>query len=528
MADAIRYGTTTDKEGKNRYFDTELDLPSAKEFGPGLAIVREGAKLKISDGESWYTAASFYTDIADIPVNFDGVAKVGNQLITGDGTNKQKIALRARNPRIVRNIAHATARYPTGSTVSGTATGTASRVENDNGVKAGVLECVSGSAGRAFYTATWTLDADTWYAASFEVTEVSGMTTGTNEGFKLATAGTAVINNTSGNITAEKLAAGGIGRYCVVFRSILGGTTTFRLGVGLNSNVANRGLTFKNLQLEKLTADSNGCAWDYVYPGYSYAFDYRNPWSMDANSKITAATYKKFPVKPFSFPLVIGDSRSNEVNEIPDGLNTSMNTAGIGACAIHAGAGWSSVTHVGPTSFEGANMTGAVSITFDEALAGGKKLFYWSTDGDEQISDNVGMAYDSLFVCCFGFNDVNGDNLAGIATAMTNITAWCNAAEEMGMDVMLGTNNPCKGGTGVSDTELGYVKELNQQLKQFAVSRGYPIVDPWPKMGDSTDPDKLSDGAGTTPDYSNDGLHPNAAGYAVYAAEALAVVQANR
>lgn len=472
-----------------------------------------------------------YESQSDVPADLNGVAKVGNQLITGDGVNKQKIALKARNPRIVRNIATTIARYPTGSIVSGTATGTATRVENDNGVKTGLLACDSGSAGRAFYSATWTLEADTWYVASFEITDVSGMTTGVNCGFRLKSAGTAVIDNTSGDITQDKLAAAGIGRYCVVFRSILGGTTTFRLGVGLDSNIASRVLTFKNVQWEKLTADSNGCAGDYVYPGYSYAFDYHNPWSMDANGKITAATHKKFPVKPFSFPLVIGDSRCNEVDEIAFALNTSMNTAGIGACAIHAGSGWSSVTHVGPTSFNGTsgvNMTGAVSITFSEALFGGKKIFTLSTDGDEQISDNVGMAYDSLFICDFGFNDINNSGEAGITTAMTNITAWCDDAEALGMDVMIGTNNPCKGGTGVTDTESGYVKQLNQQLKQFAISRGYPIVDPWAKLGDSTDPDKLSDGAGTTTDYSTDGLHPNAAGYAVYADEALAVIQANR
>lgn len=53
MADTIRYGTTTDQEGKDRYFEREADLPGAREFGPGLAIIGDTATLKVSDGEKW-------------------------------------------------------------------------------------------------------------------------------------------------------------------------------------------------------------------------------------------------------------------------------------------------------------------------------------------------------------------------------------------------------------------------------------------------------------------------------------------
>lgn len=53
MADTIRYGTTTDQEGKDRYFEWEADLPGAGEFGPGLAIIKEGPALKISNGVAW-------------------------------------------------------------------------------------------------------------------------------------------------------------------------------------------------------------------------------------------------------------------------------------------------------------------------------------------------------------------------------------------------------------------------------------------------------------------------------------------
>lgn len=53
MADTIRYGTTTDQEGKDRYFEREADLPEAREFGPGLAIIGDTTTLKVSNGATW-------------------------------------------------------------------------------------------------------------------------------------------------------------------------------------------------------------------------------------------------------------------------------------------------------------------------------------------------------------------------------------------------------------------------------------------------------------------------------------------
>ena len=47
-------------------------------------------------------------------------------------------------------------------------------------------------------------------------------------------------------------------------------------------------------------------------------------------------------------------------------------------------------------------------------------------------------------------------------------------------------------------------------------------------IGDSTDPDKLSDGAGTTTNYSQDGLHLNNEGSLLYANAIKTVIDANR
>jgi len=61
MADNIRYGTTPDVEGKDRYFSSVDHLPSAGEFGPGLAQV--GPDLYLSDGVKWLAANGFTPSI---------------------------------------------------------------------------------------------------------------------------------------------------------------------------------------------------------------------------------------------------------------------------------------------------------------------------------------------------------------------------------------------------------------------------------------------------------------------------------
>lgn len=51
MADNIYYGTTPDREGKDRYFNTIAEVPSAGEFGEGVAQV--GLLQLISNGATW-------------------------------------------------------------------------------------------------------------------------------------------------------------------------------------------------------------------------------------------------------------------------------------------------------------------------------------------------------------------------------------------------------------------------------------------------------------------------------------------
>ena len=61
MADTINYGTTPDREGKDRYFNTIVELPSAREFGPGLGIIGEPAALKVSNGIEWSPYVGAFT-----------------------------------------------------------------------------------------------------------------------------------------------------------------------------------------------------------------------------------------------------------------------------------------------------------------------------------------------------------------------------------------------------------------------------------------------------------------------------------
>ena len=79
-------------------------------------------------------------------------------------------------PRIVNNDFAQAVRFPDAS-VFGTGSKTQS-TEND-GIN-GLLEVDSGSAGRAWNSAAFTLVAGQWYCFSFEMTANSGLTTGTD------------------------------------------------------------------------------------------------------------------------------------------------------------------------------------------------------------------------------------------------------------------------------------------------------------------------------------------------------------
>ena len=58
MSENIIFGSTPDVENKDRVFSSESEIPAANSFGVGLAVVKQGPKLKISDGSSWTDVGS--------------------------------------------------------------------------------------------------------------------------------------------------------------------------------------------------------------------------------------------------------------------------------------------------------------------------------------------------------------------------------------------------------------------------------------------------------------------------------------
>jgi len=75
MADTINYGTTPNREGKDRYFNTIVEVPSAREFGPGLGIIGEPPSLKVSNGVVWSGEATY---AINIPLILPSSGSVGN------------------------------------------------------------------------------------------------------------------------------------------------------------------------------------------------------------------------------------------------------------------------------------------------------------------------------------------------------------------------------------------------------------------------------------------------------------------
>jgi hypothetical protein len=163
-------------------------------------------------------------------------------------------------------------------------------------------------------------------------------------------------------------------------------------------------------------------------------------------------------------------------------------------------------------------MSSAISATFENAITGSLIVRTYSTAGDEQIGDNQsGFNYDTLLVCDFGYNDINADPVNGAVTALANIITMCDRADALGMRIILSDNNPFKAHASYSAQKLTLVKTLNAALQNLAAERGYLFVRMYEKLSDSTDLDKLSDGAGTTTNYSQDALHLNDVGSTLYA-----------
>ena len=416
-------------------------------------------------------------------------------------------------PRVVKNLLSQEYRFLTAS-VFGTGTQTPSTVATSYGIKNGIIAMSTGTAGRAFFTLNYTLAAGQWYALSFEITALT-LTSTANCGVMMTT-GTVDIGISS--ITDTKIIPGGVGRYSMAFMSRAGGAVAFRAGVGVQGNEANQSLTMKNVMIQAVDyATSSMVCDEYVYPGYSAAFNYYRALSVDVNNKVTEATTKTyFNVRPFSNILAIGDSRSDEVTNIPDALNTILGSNGV--CNYHAHSGWTSANMTGPT------VINSVSLNFTDALAGNSGFRTFSTAGDEQLwdyADSRYYSYDTLFVSDFGVNDIaqatSGQESAAATTCYSTIVGFANAALAKGMRVIIGDNNPFKTNAVWSTATDTAVKQLNRDLKNWCTANGQIFVSAYYLLSDSTDPDKLSDGAGTTPDYHQDTLHLNAAGSLVYA-----------
>jgi hypothetical protein len=98
----------------------------------------------------------------------------------------------------------------------------------------------------------------------------------------------------------------------------------------------------------------------------------------------------------------------------------------------------------------------------------------------------------------------------------------------MGMAVILSDNNPWGAHASANATKIAQTKLLNSNLQRLAAERGYLFVRVYEKLGNSSNIDNLSDGSGTTPNYSQDLLHLNTDGSLLYATETYNIIQANR
>lgn len=424
-----------------------------------------------------------------------------------------------RNPRVVQNLLSQTFRYTSASIF-----GTGTNVQNtftigSEGVTGGEVVMTTGAAGRAFWTVTLTLTAGQWYALSFEITAFSFP--GTDAGV-INGGGTATVNGGSISITTAMITAGGVGRYVVFCMSLAGGTVTPRIGVGLGGNRADYSMTIRNIQWEAIDIKNGLVPGEYVYPSFKAAFDYLNPLTVDAGSKVTDSGQRfRFSVRPYSNILVVGDSRNDEASNIAGQLDTLL---ALNGCAhIYAEGGWSTANAIGPT------VKKSCTLTIDKALAGTLLTRTFSTDGNEEMYNYQGSyPFDTLYVSDFGYNDINSNATTGDVTAYNNILTIVSKALALGMKIILSDNNPFKAHATYTAGKLTLVKNLNRNLQNYANQNGHLFVASYQKLGDSTDQDKLSDGLGTTTDYSQDDLHLNDTGSTLVATDTKAIIDANR
>jgi len=418
-------------------------------------------------------------------------------------------------PRIVKNNILEQHRFPTAALQ----TGTGSDVQTtENGGLTGVIDLISGSSGRSCVSNTLVLAAGQWYCMSFEVVSFSGLTT-SNSGFLFT-----VAPDTGDSIIGEAdIVAGGVGRYACVFMDTVGASLIYRLGVGPTSNATGKQLQIKNIMWEPIDISAGGYPSEYTYPQYPIAFNRSNFTAIGANQKVTDSFGPSYEVDKGSAILIFGDSRSDGNNDIGEALSLAM---GInGASYTHASGGWKTSDIIGPTVF------GTFSNDIDKALAGTLLRRTFSTGGDEQQSDYQPnqLAPDVVVLCNTGVNDISvgtADNLT-IDSAMENIVVICDKIVASGKTPALTEITPWNANAGFSETNGDQIQTwgLNRRIKEYALAKGYIFIPLYSQLADSTDPDKLSDGLGTTPNYSADGLHLSIEGARRVAGEVLTRIQ---
>jgi lysophospholipase L1-like esterase len=101
---------------------------------------------------------------------------------------------------------------------------------------------------------------------------------------------------------------------------------------------------------------------------------------------------------------------------------------------------------------------------------------------------------------------------AAQARIARHVTAMADIAEGRAVKVVVGTLPPVRAGPaagrrGVGRRDLGTILEVNTWVRGFAAERGYPLIDFHAALAD--------DGGALGEGLSTDGLHPNAAGYAL-------------
>lgn len=409
--------------------------------------------------------------------------------------------MNTRKPRVVENIFGQTIRFPTGSVVG---TGVQTPYTFNGGLNGGVrLE--TGSAGRAYITTSVNLLKDRWYVMSYNVNAMTGIdTTAFQWGLSWPVN---APNQGDPLLSGTELLAGGVGRYANVFRSTVGGSSTFRLGLGLSANENDATMDLSNLMLE-LVDNASIFPGEYVYPSFKAAYGYDNH-STIAGKKVTFVKGPSFAVEAGNVILAIGDSRSDEVNDLANQLNNVLGSTGV--VYPHAKGGWTTANVIAEET------ENSLTYSLDTALAGTLLRRTFSTAGVEQLYDLPDanqMRPDTLLIGNFGVNDIAGGSGSGmsVTSAMANFNTICNAAITAGYRYIVMTDNtPWNAAASFSatDGDLPATLSLNTRIAEYAKSKGFTFVKLYKEFGDSTDADKLSDGAGSTPDFSQDGIHTN-------------------